>query len=149
MSLALDFTQPAASVLLAQINYDNDSQITPDQVRFEEVAGLSGDASGLNTIVYVAATQGAQFEGMDYFKYNRIDISTVPGARALVFTRGSAVLLSDLLPQINAAWSLNLTKADIQDGILPASLNSAPVAFYMEMAPGSLLWINQVEIGVQ
>lgn len=149
MSLALDFTQPAASVLLAQINHDNGTSITPDQVRFEEVAALVGDSTGLNSIIYVAATQGAQFEGMDYFKYNRIDISTVPGARSVVFTRGSAVLLSDLLTQINAAWSLNLTKNDIEDGVLPASLSGSPVAFYMEMAPGSMLWLNQVEIAVQ
>jgi hypothetical protein len=148
MSLALDFTQPAASVLLAQINYDNATQITPDQYRIDEVAALS-DGSGYNTIVFVSGTQGAQFEGQEYFKYNRIDIATVPGARTKVFNRGAAVLLSDLLPQINAAWSLNLTKADIVNGVLPASLDGNPVAFYMQMAPGAVLWNNQVEIGIQ
>lgn len=149
MSLALDFTQPAASVLLAQINYDNHTTITPDQFRVDEVAALNNDTTGLNTIVFVSGTQGAQFEGQDYFKYNRIDISTVPGSRTKVFNRGNAMKLSDLLPQINAAWSLNLTPADILDGLLPASTDGSGVAFYMEMDPGALLWNNQVEIGIQ
>jgi hypothetical protein len=148
MSLVLDFTQPAASVLLAQINHDNGTTVTPDQFRVEEVASLVGDSTGLNTIVYVAATQGAQFEGMDYFKYNRIDIATIPNGRQLTFTRNSALYLSDLLPQINEAWDLHLSAADINDGLLPPSPNTTPVSFMLEITLGSLLWFNEVQIAV-
>jgi hypothetical protein len=149
MALVLDFTQPAASVLLAQINHDNGTITTVDQVHFEQVASLPNtDLSGLNSIVFVAAAQGAQFEGQDFFRYNRIDISTVPGARTTAFARSTAVYLSDILGQINSAWSLNLTPADIEDGILPASLNSNPVTFMLQIAPSSLLWLNEIEISV-
>lgn len=149
MALVLDYTQPAASVLLAQINYDNNTQITPGQALFEQVAALpSNDPSGLNSIVFVAAAQNAQFEGQDFFRYNRNDISTVPGTRSTQFTLGSAVFLSDLLSQINTAWSLNLTPADIIDGVIPALIDGTPVSFMMQMASGSLLWFNEVEISV-
>jgi hypothetical protein len=151
MAAQLDFTQPALSVLLAQINYDQGTTITPDQVRVEQVASLpSTDTSGLNSIVFLAATQNATaFEGQDWFKYNRIDISTVPGTRSTLFTITDQVYLSDLLPLINSAWSLNLTAADIQDGVLPAIVGATSVSFMLTMASGALLWLNEVEISIQ
>jgi len=151
MAVTLDFTQPAASVLLAWINYKNNTTITPDQISVQQVAALSStDSSGMNAVAYISSTQGAvAFEGREPFKYNRIDISTVPGSRSTSFAVGNAIYLSDLLPQINAAWSLNLTEADIQDGILPGFPQGATsVSLMMEMASGSLLWINEVEISI-
>jgi hypothetical protein len=151
MGATLDFTQPALDVLLAQINYDNNTTITPDQVSDQQVASLpSSDSSGMNTITFISSTPGATaFQGREPFKYNRIDISTVPGDRTTSFSVGDAYYLSDLLPQINAAWSLNLTVEDIQDGILPGfPTNAVSVSLMMEMAPGSLLWINEVEISI-
>lgn len=150
MSLTLDYTQPAASVLLAFINYYNNTTITPDQISIQQVAALSGDASGMNTIAFISSTPGATaFEGREGFKYSRVDISTVPGTRTTSFSVGEAVYLSDLLPQINAAWALNLTAADIEDGILPGFPDGAlSVSLMMTMAPGSLLWLNEVEISI-
>ncbi len=151
MAATLDFTQPALSVLLAQINYNNNTTITPDQISVQQVAALpSTDSSGMNAIAFISSTQGAvAFEGREPFRYNRIDISTVPGARSTTFDVGTAIYLSDLLPQINSAWSLNLTAADIQDGILPGFPTGATsVSLMMEMASGSLLWINEVEISI-
>jgi hypothetical protein len=151
MALVLDFTQSALSVLLAAINYYNDTTITPDQISVQQVASLPDtDSSGMNTVAFISSTQGATvFEGREPFKYNRTDISTVPGSRTTTFAVGSAYYLSDLLPQINAAWSLNLTVEDIQDGILPGFPDGAlSVSLMMEMAPGSLLWLNEVEISI-
>lgn len=151
MPATLDFTQPALSVLLAQINYDNNTTITPDQISVQQVAALPDtDPSGMNTVAFISSTQGATaFEGREPFRYNRTDISTVPGARTTTFAVGSAYYLSDLLPQINSAWALNLTAADIQDGILPGFPEGAlSVSLMMEMASGSLLWLNTVEISI-
>jgi hypothetical protein len=150
MSLTLDFTQPAASVLLAFINYYNNTTITPDQIVVQQVAALTDDPSGLNTIAFISSTPGATaFEGREGFKYSRVDISSVPGTRTTTFNVGSAVYLSDLLPQINAAWALNLTSMDIEDGILPGFPNGASsVSLMLAMAPGSLLWLNEVEISI-
>jgi hypothetical protein len=151
MALTLDFTQDALSVLLAAINYTNGTTITPDQISVQQVAALpSTDISGMNTIAFISSTPDATvFEGREGFKYNRTDISTVPGSRTTAFNLGSAIYLSDLLPQINSAWSLNLTAADIQDGILPGIPSGAQsVSLMMEMASGSLLWINEVEISI-
>lgn len=151
MAAVLDFTQPALSVLLAQINYDNNTTITPDQISVQQVAALpSDDPSGMNSVAFISSTQGATvFEGREPFRYNRTDISTVPGTRTTSFAVGNAVYLSDLLPQINAAWKLNLTAADIQDGILPGFPQGAlSVSLMMEIAAGSLLWLNEVEISI-
>lgn len=150
MSLTLDFTQPAASVLLAWINYYNNTTITPDQISVQQVAALIDDASGMNAIAFISSAPGASaFEGREGFKYSRIDISTVPGTRSTMFSVGEALYLSDLLPKINAAWSLNLTAVDIEDGILPGFPDGAlSVSLMLTMAPGSLLWLNEVEISI-
>lgn len=151
MSLTLDFTQPALSVLLAVINYNNNTAVTPDQISVQQVAALpSTDSSGMNTIAFISSTPGATaFEGREGFKYDRTDISTVPGTRSTTFSVGSAIYLSDLLTQINAAWSLNLTVSDIEDGILPAIPDGTlSVSLMMKMTPGSLLWLNEVEISI-
>ncbi len=149
MSATLDFTQPAASVLLALINYYNNTTITPDQISVQQVASLPvTDTSGMNTVAFISSTPGAtSFEGREPFKYNRIDISTVPGSRTTSFSASGVLYLSALLPQINNAWSLNLTAADINDGVLPSIPEGATsVSLIMEIAPGSLLWTNQVTI---
>jgi hypothetical protein len=148
-TLALDFTQPAASVLLAQINHDNNTSVTSDQIRFGQLAALpADDASGLNAMVYVASLQGASFEGQEFIRYNRIDISTVPGQRSTQFTLGSALKVSQLLPQINAALALNLTVADIVDAALPFVEGGAAAAFSLEIAASALLWCGSVAMSV-
>jgi hypothetical protein len=148
-SLVLDFTQPAASVMLAQINFDNGTTVTGDQIRFGQVAELpADDPSGKNTLVFVAALQGASFEGQEYFRYDRIDISTVPGARSSVFSRSQALTLADIIGMINQRFSLNLTQADIVDGDLPIPAADQTVTFTLQMAPDSLLWRGSVTLSL-
>jgi hypothetical protein len=148
-SLVLDFTQPAASVMLAQINFDNGTAITGDQIRFGQVAELpADDPSGKNTLVFVAALQGASFEGQEYFRYDRVDISTVPGTRSTAFSRSQALTVSDIIGMINSRFSLNLTQADIVDGDLPIPATDQTVTFTLQMAPNSLLWRGSVTLSL-
>jgi hypothetical protein len=148
-TLVLDFTQPAASVLLAQINHDNSKTVTPDQIRFGQVAALPlDDPSGLNSMVYVAALQGASFEGQEFIRYNRIDISTVPGGRSTQFILGGAIYVSDLLSQINEALSLNLQMVDIVDTALPVPPAGESAGFTLQIAADALLWHGSVLMSV-
>ncbi|WP_233874791.1 DUF7941 domain-family protein [Paraburkholderia adhaesiva] len=147
--LVLDFTRPAKEVLLAQINHDNATAITPDQIRLGYVGALPAtDASGCNTTVYVSAAQGADFEGAGYFNYDRIDIGTVPGARATLFQLGSERKLSGLLPAINARFSLNLTCTDIIDVTLPVFAAGGTRGIMLAIAPRAVLWYGSVALTV-
>ncbi|MBB5409413.1 hypothetical protein HDG34_003354 [Paraburkholderia sp. HC6.4b] len=143
--LVLDFTQPARDVLLAQINHDNATAITPDQIRMGYVGALGlTDPSGKNTTVHVAAAQGANFEGTGYFNYDRIDIGTVPGARSTLFTVVAQQKRSDLLPDINARFSLNLTRPDIVDAPLPAVAPGETLDVSLVMSARALLWTGSL-----
>jgi hypothetical protein len=148
-SLVLDFTQPAASVMLAQINFDNGTQVTGDQIRFGQVAELpADDPSGMNTLVFVAALQGASFEGQEYFRYNRIDISTVPGTRSPLFSRSQALTVADIIGMINQRFSLNLSQDDIVDEDLPIPGAGQTVPFTLIMSANSLLWRGSVVLSL-
>ncbi|MGF6603681.1 hypothetical protein P3T23_008435 [Paraburkholderia sp. GAS448] len=143
--LVLDFTQPARDVLLAQINHDNATMITPDQIRVGYVGALGPtDPSGRNTTAHVTAAQGANLEGAGYFNYDRIDIGTVPGARSTLFTVVARRKLSDLLPEINARFSLNLTRADIIDARLPAVASGQTRNVSLLMSARALLWTGSL-----
>ncbi|WP_233875218.1 DUF7941 domain-family protein [Paraburkholderia adhaesiva] len=145
--LVLDFSQPAEEVLLAQINHDNATLITPDQVRMGYVGALPQiDSDGRNTTVYVSAAQGANLEGAGYFNYHRIDISTVPGTRSTLFTLVAQKKLSDLLPDINARFSLNLTRADIVDARLPSVAAGQTLNASLTMSARALLWTGTLAL---
>jgi hypothetical protein len=145
--LVLDFTLPAKEILLSQINHDNGTAITPEQIRFGHLGALPAtDPSGHNTTVYVITAQGAQFEGSGYFNYDRIDISAVPGERSTLFALTGHARFSDLLPDINARLSLNLTRADIVDARLPPGVAGQDCPANLVMAANALLWTGSLAL---
>ena len=149
-ALVVDFTQPARDVLLAQINHDNATTITPDQIRMGSVGALpSTDPSGRNTTVYVTAAQGASLEGAGWFNYDRIDIGTVPGTRSTLFPIVARRKLVDLLPDINARFSLNLTRHDIVDAPLPSLAAGQTGNVRLAISARALLWTGSLVLSVE
>lgn len=119
MAFVLDFTKAPAQIVLDQINNDNASALTLQQVSFGLPTATTGTSPARDTQVTVSAVAGEGYSGSVVVEYNRVNISTVPGVRSTVFPKGSAVNISDLIPQINAAYQINLTSADYTDGPLP------------------------------
>ncbi|WP_144106594.1 hypothetical protein [Paraburkholderia sp. BCC1886] len=146
----LDYTQPPASVLLAQCNFDNGQGVTPDQVAFTQPATLPDtDASGMNTICLASARPGATAcSGSMYLRYNRNPISSVPGSRQTSFAKGAATKLSGLLAQINEAWGQCLSRHDIENVTLPAIAAGGSATVTLQMAGRALLWTGSVDITV-
>jgi hypothetical protein len=150
MASTLDFTQAPAAILLQQINYDNNSSITQAVIAFG-VPSANATGAARNTSVTISAVQGSNFTGTVDWQYNRIDISIVPGVRStLIQMPAGAVNISDLIPNINAAYGINLSAADIVDGLLPVftGLPNEEHPFTLVMAADSLVYNNQVTLAV-
>jgi hypothetical protein len=146
MAIALDFNQPAVDILLDQLNYDNNAGITPQLVVFQNP---SANATGAqrNTTVQITSVEGSGFTGSVDWQYNRVDISVVPGIRStLISVPNGATLISQLLPNINLAYGIQLTAEDIVDGPIPTfiGLPNEKHNFTLVIAATALVYYNSV-----
>ncbi len=124
MATNRDFTKPDLQILLDQINEDNTSSLTTSLVTFGAVAV---DGGGIrNSNITATSTIGSGYSGNVAFKYDRVDLATIPGARSTTFQAGDATHISDLIEEINTAYQLNLTVADFVDVVIPAFPGDAP-----------------------
>ena len=119
MAWQLDFTKAPNQVLLDQINHDNSSALTLALISFGLPTAATGTNPNPNTSITVTAQSGSGYTGNVVVNYNRVDLSTIPGTRNTVYTKGTAVNISDLVPQVNTAYAINLTSDDYTDGPLP------------------------------
>lgn len=146
-NVVTDFTKAPEQILLDLINNDNTSALTTAQVTLG-TPSTSGGAE--NTSVTLTAVAGSGYSGSQTVTYNRVDIATVPGSRPTEFPVGSATKISDMLPQINAQYQINLTAADIVDATLP-TFDGTPnevKTFELVMAAGALVYLNQVTLSI-
>ncbi len=141
-----DYTKSQQQIITDLINADNGTMLTVDMLTFGYPTAIPGWG---NTQVVVTASTGSPYSNSVVFNYNRIDLSTVPGARNIVFDVGSAVNISDLIPAINAAYQINLTPGQFIDGPLPQFTNNTPgttIPFTVVADPSSLVFIGRVTL---
>lgn len=142
-----DFTKLPAEIIIDLINFDNGTSLPPDGLTFGVPTVLSEGTH--NTTVVATAVADSYYEGSVTLTYNRIDLNEVPGIRSKQFVMGTAVNISDLIPQINEAYQLNLQLADFIDGplpTLPLSGSNPEVAFELIAGPESLIFHNRVTL---
>ena len=151
---ATDYTQLPAQCLVSLINDANGTTITPAQITFGPPTPINGLR---NTEIVVTSVPAASVPagttplppGSVAVTYNRLNLNAIPGVRNTSFSNSSATNISDLLPQINAAYKINLTAADIIDAPLPIFTSNIPnetIGFVLVAAPGSLVFIGAVEL---
>lgn len=78
----------------------------------------SGSRSPKNTRVYLTPKPSSSNIGRITLYYNRIDFATIT---TLMVTKGAAVNVVDLLPQINEELGITLVAADISNTTLPTT----------------------------
>jgi hypothetical protein len=151
--MATDFTKAPKQIILDLINEKNPSLgLTEELVTFGAPAVYSG-AENRNTKLTLAAVEPSSgYSGSRDIFYNRVDISVVPGTRSKVFSLGNAVNISDLIPEINARYGINLTADDYTDAALPTFTDQVPGEekdFTITITAGSLVWTNSVTLQLQ
>jgi hypothetical protein len=143
-----DFTKLPNEILVELINFDNGTSLTPDSVTFGTPV-VSGGVR--NTQLVVTAKTGSFYTGSVTIQYNRVDLSTVPGVRSKSFVANGLTKISDLIPQINNAYQLNLQPEDFIDGPLPTFSGTTPnetLDFDLIAGPNSLIYNNKVTLQV-
>lgn len=116
--MATDFTKSDVQIIVDLINERNPGlALATDLVTFGLPTLNATDSR--NTKVTVTAVDGSGYKNFKDLLYNRVDMSVIPGARSIEFPKGDAVRISNLIPEINAAFGLNLTTNDYVDADLP------------------------------
>lgn len=112
--IAQDFTKSSVDILLQLIKKDNPkaAPLTPEVVTF----GLPTVATETrNSKITISAVKDSGYSGAVTMEYDRVNIGSVPGERSTTFPIGNAIKLSDLIPEINAAYDINLQEGDYTD----------------------------------
>lgn len=150
--MATDFTKDSQSIIVDLINDKNPGLgLTPALLTFGVPAAYSG-AESRNTKLTVEAAAGSGYSGDRDLFYNRLDLSVVVGSKSDVFSLGNAVNISDLIPEINTRYGINLTTDDYTDAALPTFTDEVPnenKPFTIVVKAGSLIWLNQLTLQLQ
>lgn len=136
-----DFTQSQDKIILDLINDTNDSELTLAQVDLSDPVPQEDE----QVQVTVTPKEGSGYTGSVNVFYNRLnfmDFSMIFFPAGLTIQLGEATMISDLLPQINAAFGVALSADDIVDGPItgwsgePNEILPVPI----EIQPTSLVY---------
>lgn len=150
-----DFTKPAQQIIVDLVNNDNTTALTPGLLTFGLPSVPTGSPAR-DTDLTLTAIAGSGYTGSVTVHYNRVNLADVPGARSTDFPLGDAVNVSDLIPEINAAYGIALsntvdpTHPDFTDGALPTFTGepNEDHTFPLIADADSLVWENQVTLSV-
>lgn len=157
-NIVTDFTKSAQQIIIDLVNNDNSLALTTAKVTFgAPTAATVGGSVTRDTDLTLTAVAGSGYSGAATIHYNRVDLASVPGARSTVFPIGTAVNISDLIAEINAAYGINLSNTadtahkDYVDGPLPTFTGTANEQHQFQLAADadSLVWENSVQLTVQ
>lgn len=143
-----DFTKAPEQIITDLINFDNGTTLDPATLLFSDVTASSGTR---NTSVLVSANNTSLYAGSVTLFYNRIDLATIPGIRDVNFEIGSRTKMSEIIPDINARFGINLTPADYKEEILPLFSGNNPLEkkyFDVDALPGSLIFIGELGLTI-
>lgn len=118
MAFVSDFTKEDKQVIIDLLNGSVAGlALTPELVTF----GLPTvqAVNGRNTKLTITAVPGSGYKNFKDLEYNRVDLAVIPGARSIEFPAGNATQISEIIPEINARYNINLSANDFVDGPLP------------------------------
>ena len=112
---------PHAQFVFDQINSANAISLSPYDFTLSAPTVYSNPQyPTLNTQITITPAELTGYSGSAVVYYNRIDISQVLGTQsANIVPATNATLLSDIIPQINSAYGLDLQTGDYTDAPLP------------------------------
>lgn len=145
--VAIDLTKPPEELVIDLINHDNGTQLTSAQLSFG-IPELSNNIH--NTRILATAKPNSHLRGSVSISYNRIDIGAIPNGRSTTFPITTEQKVSDLVPAIDAAYSLKLTPNDYIDGPLPTLPHGTGQMGSVDLvaSPNSLVFINKLSLSL-
>lgn len=149
----LDFTKTSPEIVVQQINHDNacDPPLKVKDLEFGHPEVIPDLTSILNTrlMVNVAKHATMTFEGEQEITYRRVDLSEIVGDSGdPSFEQRGRQRVSELIPEINARYQINLGPDDYYDAPLPSFSRSfdSELPFQVRAKPGSLVWTGRANL---
>lgn len=148
--MAINFTQTPAQILLTLVNESQNpvTNITAAQVSFGTPAANDTAGTGDTKLTVTATAAYAPVTGSVVVTYNRVDIATVPGTESTVFEITTETKVSDLIPEINSRYGINLTTSEYTEADLPAATPTG-AAFNLVIKAGSLVYTGTLALSLK
>ena len=141
-----DLTKPASQLIIDLINASNGTSLIPDSFSFS--APSESKLKRTNTKITLTPLQGSPYDpGSVTVKYRRIPLNEIINNNQVILDGNQLVHIADLIPQLNAAYQINLTTDDFIDGVIPAVLSQSE---FVSIAanPQSLIYIGKAIVSV-
>lgn len=145
-----DLTKPAEELVVALINNDNGTSLTPGAFTFGQPAELT--TPGHNSNVLLTAAVGGRYSGSKLLTYNRINLADVPDGESTDFDLPTAMRVADVVPAVNLRYGINLRSGDFVDAPLPVSTDAVPneeLGFDLVADVRSLIYYNKMSLRVK
>lgn len=115
----LDITKTPLEIIMEQINVENNTELLASDFTFSDPEVVTLVFSEANTKVKITPKVTSVYYGSRDIYYKRMDISQILNNELVEIIPASETLLSQLIPQINSAFGINLTADDYNDTTLP------------------------------
>lgn len=117
--LPLNIDDPSAKILMDAVNYENQTSYDYQDFLFGEPTPASLTNTDVNTVIRITPKAGLLYYNSRDFYYTRMDIGEIYTQSKMPIEVADRVLLSQLIPEINAYYGINLQPGDYVDQTLP------------------------------
>lgn len=151
MPIVSDFTKVSKQIVLDLINFDNQSSLTASDIAFGIPAVNTDPTPPRNTKLTVTAEPNSGLAGSVEVQYDRVNLSLLAGTMSKEFSVGNATMISDIIPEINARYHVNLAADDYVDASLPAFAGEPNEILPVDVVAkaGSLVWIGTYQFNLR
>lgn len=119
LSLPLDILKPAHQILVEAINEENRTSL--DYLEFEYTNPVPDSLinSDINTSIVLTPLTTSSYYNSAKVYYKRMDLAEIYATKQAEITVGSRTLLSEIIPDINTFYGINLRVEDYVEQTLP------------------------------
>lgn len=142
----LDISKPAIEILMDKINSLNLTTLDSDDFLFSTPVEETIPYATYNTKVVITPKATSGFYNKRDIFYKRMDIAQIINNRDVIITVTTETMLSELIPQINSGYGINLTADDYADTAIPAAVPGEQHSVIINITTGSYLFVGIVEL---
>lgn len=126
IELPLDINRDPTEIIMEHINVENNTELLASDFLFSAPMPATLLYSDINTKVTLNAKITSGYYGSRDVYYKRMDIVPIFNNEAVEVLIGTETLLSEIMPQINTLYGLNIQPNDYTDVTLPVQNPTDP-----------------------
>lgn len=142
----LNIAKPAIEILMDKINAENLLSLSVDDFLFSAPVPATLTFSTVNTKVTLTPKVSSGFYNSRDIYYERLDLAQILHNQTVEIIVTTETLLSQLIPQINTLFGINLTSDDYNDTAIPAVVPGVEHSVVVQAKATSYLFIGTVNL---